>query len=347
MGYVLEAKVTPKTNVLGVAQTATTSEYKVANSLHLTVGAKTTNNVVGDTLALTYKDSSSNAVPAAESALNYQWVYCNAEKGPYTAITGATSSTYKADKVGYYKVIVTVPTTNTYYFVDDANAKVTTVDFGEVKTAPKATLPTPTIVDQTTATTGQTGIAVGDSLYASIPGITETPGNVTYQWYKLDASGNRVALDNSSTSNPYTLETVDNGTKIVVGVTASTGLDNTNYAGSTVYSDPVTVTAQEFPITQEFKLASTGSSEDAWKVGQKVSFTGITYDKADIGIKYTVTWTLVDANGNKVYDLGTNADTYAIQSYDVGYKVKVTLNGIGNYAGRSITATSESECLPA
>lgn len=73
--------------------------------------------------------------------------------------------------------------------------------------------------------TGET--KVGETLTAVTTGITiELPGNLTYKWYKINASTNKVDLNSIGNNSTYTITKDDVGYKIKLTVSAA------NYSGS-------------------------------------------------------------------------------------------------------------------
>ncbi len=320
--YSLKVKVTPKAGVLGIARTAFagTEAVKVSNSANVTATQKDSTATVGDTLQVVTNPT------AASSALTYQWAYRAKDSDPYTAISGATSATYKADKAGSYIVYIALSKSETYYkYTGDASLTFT------VKDAPKAQLPAVSVVNSAAVKEARSTTLVGDQLTVSVPGLA-AGNDYTVKWYikggNTDGTDKEVTADANTNGASYTVKDADNGKTIYAKVVGKGG----NYDGAKA-------TTSEYKVTGK-KLTGTVTITGTTSVGSTLTLNGV--NASNIGVAYSIDWTIVDANGTKIADIadGANKTNVTVPATAAGYKIKATVTGMGDYAGSTLTATT-------
>jgi hypothetical protein len=164
------------------------------------IGAITGTAQVGQTLA-------SGALTPAGTTATYQWLKCTTSNGTYTAISGATSSTYtpQAADVNYYIEVL-------------AAGSVTSACTGPVIVAP---INIPTIVGVTAPVNGATPVT-------TIPETAQYTGTVT--WAPADetfgASTEYTATIKMAPRTGFTLTGVTADFFTVAGATATNGADS-------------------------------------------------------------------------------------------------------------------------
>jgi len=173
---------------------------------------------------------------------------------------------------------------------------------GSVTSPPTAIVPpvlTGTVNITGTKEVGQTLTANTDSLVGS--------GDISYHW-------KRGTIDIGTNSNTYIIQSADVGSSITVTVTCL------GYSGS-ITSSPITGIGLP-PLTGTVSINGT----------------------AEIGQILTANTDLLDGSGtifyqwkNETTNIGTNSDTYTVQSTDAGFTITVTVTRSSNSG--SITST--------
>ena len=167
-----------------------------------------------------------------------------------------------------------------------------------------------------TGTVSITGTAqVGQTLTANTASLGGS-GTITYQWKR----GSTVV---GTDSNTYTVLAADVGSTITVTVTRA------NNSGSVTSASTATIIEAALPT-----LTGTVSITGTAQVGQT-----LTASTASLGGSGTITYQW--KRGSTV--VGTNSNTYTVQSDDVGYTITVTVTRTGNsgsVTGDSTTSVS-------
>ena len=156
----------------------------------------------------------------------YAWAQCDANGDNCTAISGATSSTYKVQSADVgHTLRVTVTATNA-----DGSASSTS--------APTAVVSSASAPGNTAAPTISGTTTVGSTLTTTNGSWSGSPTGYTYVWSRCDQNGNSCAAISGATATTYKLQQVDAGATLRVNVTA------TNSAGSTSTTSVPTAVVQ-------------------------------------------------------------------------------------------------------
>jgi hypothetical protein len=158
------------------------------------------------------------------SSFAYQWSYATTANGSYTAISGATSSSYTVDPA-YGNDYIEATVTGSNAGGPGIGAAASAV--GPIVIAPVNTAP-PVI-------TGT--VAVGSQLSASTGTWSNSPTTYSYQWSYAAASNGTYLPISGATSSTYTVDPTYSGDFIEVTVLAG------NTAGSVSASSAATSTA--------------------------------------------------------------------------------------------------------
>jgi len=188
--------------------------------------------LVGNTLT-----SSTGTWTNSPTSYSYQW---NANG---TAISGATSSTYKliSSQVGDL-ITVSVTATNS-----GGSAKATSNSVGPVTSGAPVNTALPVISGT---------VQVGDTLTASTGTWTGSPTSYSYQW---NANGTAIS---GATSSSYTLISSEVGDSITVTVTATNSSGSTKATSNSVGPVTGTGTQTTFTPTHLYYLSPTGSDNN-------------------------------------------------------------------------------------
>ncbi len=258
------------------------------------IGATSGTPQVGSTL------TAGQLTPSGATA-NYQWMSGSSPGGPYSNITGATSSSYTLNTNDYGKFIRVVATGYGYY-----SGSVTSEYSGPVLACPL---------------TGVTvsGIAsVGNTL--SVASVLPSGATASYNWMR--------SLDNSTwtstgvTASSYTLQAGDYGYYIKVVATGTGG-----YTGS-VSSSPLQVSATSITGT----VTITGAPAAGNTLSSVANLT-------PSGATVTYQWMRSTSPSGAYTDIsGATSSTYIVQAADEGYYIKLRVTGYNGYTG---TITSD------
>ena len=158
----------------------------------------------------------------------YAWSQCDKNGDNCTAISGATTATYKAQSADVEHTLrVTVTAKNA-----DGSASSTSAPTAVVSSAAApANTSSPTISGTT---------QVGSTLTAANGSWSGSPTAFAYSWSRCDQTGSSCAAIGGATASTYTLLQVDAGTTLRVTFTAtnSAGPTSTTSAPTAVVSSP-------------------------------------------------------------------------------------------------------------
>jgi hypothetical protein len=257
---------------------------------------------VGDTLTARLTPSDATA--------SYQWQECATQNGTYTAISGATSSTYAPVTTDVGKYIEVVATGSSGY-----SGSATSLPTGVVRAAAPvpAALSTPAI----------SGAAqVGVELMAS---VTPSDAAVTYQWvYSTTGAAGSYSDITGATGSSYTIEAAYLGDCIKVVATLAT-TDATYTAGSAT-------SAAAGPVTIPLTAVTIGYQVNA-DYTVTVTVEGLTPSDATANYQWLET---SDGGASYTPISGATSSTYAtdLNVNNLGtYNFKVVATGMGNYSG--------------
>lgn len=142
--------------------------------------------------------------------MTYQWTYSTTSAGPYSNISGATSSSYNVDSA---------------YVGDYIGLNVTATD--SAGSATQSASPTSQVVGPAISTSAPTisgSVAIGNSLTVSNGSWRGNPASYTYQWYDCTSSsgtpGGGCSPISGATSASYTLADSDYNDYLLAKVTA-------------------------------------------------------------------------------------------------------------------------------
>lgn len=237
-------------------------------------------------------------------ALSYQW-YSNtsASNSGGSIISGATSASYNppTDAVGTFYYFVEVK--NTIYDNGDGGNKTVAVNSAAVSITVELPPLTGTVSITGTAQVGQTLTANTSLLNGS--------GTISYQWMR---GGTNVGTN----SMYYSVQSADVGSIITLAVR------RTNNSGSVI--SPATATVIDKPVL-------TGT----------VSITGT----AQVGQTLTANTSFLNGSGTISYqwmrgvnNIGTNSNSYTVQTTDIGSTITITVTRTDNSGSVTSTPTA-------
>ncbi|WP_409335916.1 hypothetical protein [Eubacterium sp. F2] len=370
IGKAITVKATSKNDVTSTATakvtgvTLKTAEMKTVNDDAATAKTKPYNDSttynVGETEAVVLKDDASTPNTLDSSVASYQWYRSGTVNNATvdTAISGATSSTYKltsADK-GYTVYCIVTPKANvTVKAATQYDGKTIKVNGGAVVSKISGVA----IKDGTKTVTGKT-VLTGTALTASVKPAAAAD-DVTYQWYSVKTASDKpetVSAISGATSASYT-PTVEGTYEVQISVKSGsvwTFADNSAYKARVTVNAKGTKTAT---ITRAWNADAAASQDTATprsdnQVGDTLKVTVPTELVNNAKIQWFVDG-VKDANGNdialadeanitaatttqKIPATYTDKDSKA-QSL-VGQKIYAVVTGTGDYAGT--TAKTDS-----
>jgi len=241
-------------------------------------------------------------VAPSGATVNYQWLRSATGSG-YTAIVGATSSTYTpvAGDATYY---ISVAATGTGIYSGSPISAITSL----------VTTPLTSVSITGTAQVGGVLTAV----------VAPSTTSVTYQWQWSITAGGTYSPISGATSATYTLGSGDQGKFIEV---VATGVSP--YIG-TVTSAATSAVAAQTALTG---VTITGIA----KVGNT-----LTAVVAPVGAAVTYQWT-ESATAGGLYSsipFSSIGSTYTLVTSDASMYIEVIVTGTGAYSGKVISATS-------
>ncbi|MGD0079780.1 MAG: glycine-rich domain-containing protein [Methanoregula sp.] len=248
------------------------------------------------------------ALTPSGATATYQWQYSTSPTGTYTAISGATSSTYTvaATYVGdYIEVVATGSGGYTGSVNSVASSQVTAITI----TAIGAISGTPQF---------------GSTLAAGA--LTPSGATATYQWQYSTTSGGTYTAISGATSSTYTVAATYVGDYIKVVATGSGG-----YTGSVTSVASSQVTA----IT----ITAIGAISGTPQFGSTLTAGALTPS----GATATYQWQYSTTSGGTYTAIsGATSSTYTVAATYVGDYIKVVATGSGGYAG-SVTSVASSQ----
>jgi PKD repeat protein len=276
----------------------TSSADKFTYTIPITaIGAITGTPRVGSVLT-------AGALTPSGATATYQWQRSLTSGGTYTAISGATSTTYTpvAGDIGYYIEVVATGT-------GSYSGTVTSAYAGPVTTIPITAIGAITGTPQ-----------VGSVLTAGA--LTPSGATATYQWQRSLTSGGTYTAISGATSTTYTPVAGDGGYYIEV-VATGTG----SYTGTvtSVYVGPVTA----IPVT------AIGAITGTPQVGSVLTAGALTPSGATAAYQWQRSAT---SGGTYTAISGATSTTYAPVAGDVGYYIEVVATGTGSYSGTVTSA---------
>lgn len=168
---------------------------------------------------------------ASPTSYAYAWSRCDASGGSCTAISGATTATYKVTSADAGDTLrATVTATNA-----DGSAQATS--------PPSAVISSATAPTSTTAPAISGTLQVGSTLTASQGSWNGSPTSFAFSWSRCDADGNSCATIDGATAATYTLTQAAPGRTLRVAVVA------TNSDGSTQFTSAPTAMVPEVAPT--------------------------------------------------------------------------------------------------
>jgi hypothetical protein len=262
------------------------------------IGAISGTPVVGSVLT-------AGAITPSGATVTYQWKYSTTSGGTYTAISGATSSTYTVAST-YAKDYIEVAATGSGSY----SGTVTSAAVGPVTTP----------ITAIGAITGT--VQVGSKLTAG--SITPSGATVTYQWEYSTSSGGTYTAISGATASTYTLAAAYVNDYIKVAAT-----------GSGSYSGTVTSAAVGPVMAQP--LTAIGAITGTAAVGDTLTAGALTPS----GATATYQWEYSTTSGGTYTAIsGATASTYTVASAYNGDYIKVAATGSGGYSGTVTSAAT-------
>ena len=271
--------------------TVTSADVGPVTASITAIGAISGTAQVGSTL------TAGTMTPSGATA-SYQWYESTAMGGPYTSISGATSSTYTIT-ASYVNNYIEVQATGTGGY----SGTVTSAYVGPV---------TAELLTSIGAITGT--VQVGSTLTAGT--LTPSGATASYQWlYATTPSGTYNSISGATLSS-YNVASTYSGDYIKVQATGTSG-----YSGivTSTYVGPVTT-----PIT------AIGAISGTTQVGSTLSAGVITPSGATVSYQ----WLHATAAGGPYSNI-TNAtsNTYTVATTYGGDYIEVQATGTGSYSG--------------
>jgi hypothetical protein len=155
------------------------------------------------------------------TSYSYAWSLCDANGSSCSAISGATSATYKpaTTDVGH-RVSITVTAKN-----GTGSAHATSAPSAVISSA---AAPTNTAVPKISGS-----LQVGSALTASKGTWSGSPTSYAFVWIRCDASGNSCSRISGATTDTYTLTSADAGSTLRLSVIATNAAGSTNVTTTT------------------------------------------------------------------------------------------------------------------
>ena len=258
------------------------------------IGAITGTAQVGQTLI-------AGALSPSGATASYQWQYSSSSGGPYTNISGATSSTYTISS-SYVNDYIEVTATGTGNYSGPVTSSATAV----VATN-QLTISTPTLTTTKTYDGGTTAAVTAGTLSGVVSGDTVTVSAAANYDNKNVGTGKTITV-------VYTLGGADAGKYVApVNYTVTTGVIN---AAQVTGIGAITGTAQ---------------------VGQTLIAGALTPSAATVNYQWQ--WATT-SGGSYTAISGATASTYTISSSYVNDFIEVVATGTGNYSGSATSAAT-------
>lgn len=245
------------------------------------------------------------SVTASGNSLSYKW-YSSTDNSTWSAISGATSSSYTAptSAVGtkYYKVRVTNTLNGYTAYVDSNSVSVVVV------------VAAPTFTTQPSSNTVYRGASVTLTCAATAP-----YGTVTYQWYSSPDKSNWTSIS-GATSTSYSAPTTTTGT-VYYRVTAKATYNSSSSSNTTSNIATVKVKATPAPTITEQPADKTAFVGDTESVSVTATGNSLSYQ-----------WQRSNDNSTFSNISGATSSSYTFPTSSPGttyYRcvVKNTLNG--------------------
>jgi len=243
------------------------------------------------------------AITPSGATVTYQWEYSTTSGGTYTAISGATASTYTL-AAAYVSDYIKVAATGSGGYT----GTVTSAAVGPVTTEPL------TAIGAITGTP-----VVGSVLTAGA--ITPSGATATYQWKYSTTSGGTYTAIPGAISSTYTVVSTYAKDYIEVAATGSGGYTGTVTSAAV---GPVTT-----PIT------AIGAITGTVQVGSKLTAGAITPSGATVTYQWEYSTT---SGGTYTAISGATASTYTLAAAYVSDYIKVAATGSGSYSGTVTSA---------
>jgi Bacterial Ig-like domain (group 3) len=271
----------------------------------------------GDTLTVSTGDWTGNP-----TSFSYVWESCDSSGNDCTAISGATSSSYTLQASDVGSTIV---------------AQVTATNLGGHNSATSAAAgpvlpPAPTIGNQLPGIIGTP--RQGHTLNVTNGNWNNSPTSFTYGWADCDSNGAKCTTITGATSNSYTLQASDVGSKIVATVTASNaGGQNSSSSAPTAAilpTAPVVATAPGISgIAQQGRPLTV--SQGNWTSSDPQPLT------------FSYQWQACDSSG--CTSIGTNSSSYTVGAADVTKYISVTVTASNSGGSTPVTTAGVGPVL--
>jgi hypothetical protein len=324
----IELVVTGTGNYTGTAQTVTTTKVT-----RIPVTAVTLSDYDPS-----LQDLLTTTITPIAATVTYQWYSAASLTGAWTAISGATSSSYSVvttDCGKYIKVIVTG--TGDYTGTSEA-----------VSTSAVARIP----ITAVTITGATSNAAAKHSTLTAV--VTPSDASVTYQWYVSSTNSNTAgSAISGATSSTFTIpaSTTYYSKFVYVIVTAISASQYTGSASSTCASIGASTKSGLTSVTTAGTLRIGQSQTSTTKTNTTTVTTGLTYQwqRSTDGITYTAisgatskNYTLATADNHcwvRIMVTGTGT-TYVGTVYSTPIGVNtIKLGSYSPYVGTAVTAT--------
>lgn len=278
---------------------ATASKVGTTTMALSSMGAIVGTVQVGETLT-------AGVVAPAGANVTYQWWKCQTSGGAYTAIAGATNSTYTLQSSDYNYFIRVIATGSGSYSGSKTSTTTSAASAGVIKA----------IADSSGA------CAVGQTLTAGT--LTPAGATVTYLWYKASTPYGTYSTTGITTST-LTLSSSDLNYYFEVKATGSgnyTGSATSAFIGPVFSGSPVQLTS----------IAAIGGSAH---IGAVLTAG----DLAPSGATATYQWQrCYSVNGTYSDISGATSESYTVNGDDNGYYLRIKAIGSGRYTG-TVTST--------
>jgi hypothetical protein len=249
------------------------------------------------------------------TSYSYQWEDCNSSGGSCSAISGASSSSYKLDAGDVGQTVRVVVTATNAGGSGEANSEVSAV------VVPVA--PSNTALPKVSGSTQE-----GKTLTATEGSWSPSPTSYGYQWQDCSLSGGSCSEITGATSSSYKLGSGDVGHTVRVVVTA------TDAGGSAKASSEATATVSPLAPTNSALPVVSGTAQE----GKTLSATEGSWTGKP---SYSYQWEDCNSSGGACSEVsGATSSSYKLGSGDVGHTVRVVVTAAN--AGGSAKASSEA-----
>jgi hypothetical protein len=260
------------------------------------------------------------------TSFTYVWEDCDSNGANCTAITGATSNSYTPAAADVGGTIV---------------AQVTAKNAGGTNSATSAAAgpvlpPSPTIGNQLPVIGGGTP-QQGHTLNVTNGNWNNSPTSFTYVWEDCDSNGAKCTAITGATSNSYTPQASDVGSRIVAVVTASNaGGENSASSAPTVAILPAAPVIATAP-------GISGTAQE----GRTLSVSNGTWTSSDPKpLTFAYQWQDCDGSGSNCTSIGTNSSSYTVRAADVDQYISVTVTATNSGGRTPVTSASVGPVLP-